>query len=79
MALAEGVTTGDQRDGLFVVHRHAAEGLANVLGSGDRIGVAVRALGVDVDEAHLHGAEGFFQFALTTVALVAEPLGLGPQ
>jgi hypothetical protein len=31
VGLAEGVAAGDQRDGLFVVHRHAEEGLADVL------------------------------------------------
>src|SRR5260221_10048861 len=30
VGLAEGVTAGDQRDGFFVVHRHAGEGLADV-------------------------------------------------
>ena len=32
VGLAEGVTAGDQRHGLFVVHRHAEEGFADVLG-----------------------------------------------
>ncbi len=30
MAFAEGVAAGDERDGLFVVHGHAGEGLAHV-------------------------------------------------
>src|SRR3984957_13118619 len=41
MRLAEGMPAGDERDGLLVVHRHAAEGLANVLRGRERIGVAV--------------------------------------
>ena len=57
VGLAEGVAAGDQRDGLLVVHRHAGEGLADVLGRGDRIRLAVRAFRIDVDQAHLHGAE----------------------
>ena len=57
VALAEGVAAGDERDGLLVVHRHARERLADVARGELRIGVAVRALGVHVDEAHLHGAE----------------------
>ena len=57
VGLAEGVAAGDQRDGLFVVHRHAGEGFANVVGRGERIRLAVRAFRVDVDQAHLHGAE----------------------
>ena len=44
VGLAEGVAAGDQGDGLLVVHRHAGEGLADVAGRGERIGVAVRAL-----------------------------------
>ena len=71
MGLAEGVSAGDQRDGLFIVHRHAAEGLANVTGRRDRIGIAIRAFRVHVDQAHLHGAERVLELAITRVALVA--------
>ena len=39
VGLAEGVATGDQCDGLLVVHGHAGEGLADVAGRGDRVGV----------------------------------------
>ncbi len=74
--LAEGVAAGDQRDGLLVVHGHAAERLADVARGGDRVRVAVRALRVDVDQAHLHGAERLLELTVARVALVAEPLGL---
>ena len=57
MGLAEGVPAGDQRDRLLVVHRHPAERLADVAGRGECIGVAVGTLRVDVDQAHLDGAE----------------------
>jgi len=42
---AEGVTARDQRDGLFVVHRHASECecFANILGHQERGRLAVRA------------------------------------
>src|SRR5690606_10476124 len=59
--LAEGVAAGDQRDGLLVVHRHAAEGLTDVLRGGERVRVAVRAFRVHVDQAHLHGGERTLQ------------------
>jgi hypothetical protein len=39
VGFAEGVTTGDERDGFLVVHGHAGEGLADVLGGGERIGL----------------------------------------
>ena len=60
VALAKGVTTGDQGNGLFVVHRHTAERLADVARSSDGVGVTVRAFGVDVDQAHLHGGQRVF-------------------
>jgi hypothetical protein len=57
MRLAEGVTAGDERDGFLVVHRHAGEGFANVLGGGQRIGLPFGPSGIHVDQAHLHGGE----------------------
>ena len=77
VGLAEGVATGDEGDGLLVVHGHPGEGLADVAGRGQRVGVAVGALGVDVDQAHLDGAEHLGQLALAAVALVAQPGVLG--
>ena len=77
VSLAEGVTPGDERDGLFVVHRHAREGVADVASRSERVRLTVRALGVDVDEAHLDGAERVGELAIAGVALVAEPFGLG--
>src|SRR5262249_20637345 len=73
VGLAERVATGDQRDRLLVVHRHAAEGLPDVLGCGDRVRLPVRTLRVDVDQAHLHGTEGILEVAVARIALVVEP------
>ena len=41
------------------------------------IRIAVRAFRVDVDEAHLHGAERVLEVPVAGVALVVQPLGLG--
>src|SRR5581483_6771397 len=71
--LAEGMAAGDQRDSFLVVHRHAEEGLANVLGRLDRVGIAVRAFRIDVDETHLHRAERLGKLPLAAVAFVTEP------
>ena len=73
VGLAERVSAGNQRHRLLVVHRHAAERLANVPRGGDGIRVAVRPFRIHVDEAHLHGAEGIRQLPVAAVALVAEP------
>ena len=50
VGLAEGVAAGDEGHGLLVVHRHAGEGLADVTRRGQRIRIAVGALGVHVDQ-----------------------------
>ena len=73
MGLAEGMAARDERDGFFVVHRHAEEGFADVFGGRDRIGIAIRAFRIDVDEAHLHGAERLCELAFAAVAFVAQP------
>ncbi|MNZ63419.1 hypothetical protein D3C78_815650 [compost metagenome] len=77
VGLAEGVATGDQRHGFLIVHRHAAEGFADVLGRGDRVRFAFRAFRVHIDQAHLHRGEGVFQIAaiVGTAVLVSARLG----
>ncbi|SII60021.1 Uncharacterised protein [Mycobacteroides abscessus subsp. abscessus] len=77
VGLAEGVTAGDEGDGLLVVHRHPTEGVADV-GSGlERIGLALRAFRVDVDETHRRRRQRLLQLAVARVALVgAQPFGL---
>ena len=59
MGFAERVSTRDQRNGLFVIHRHTAEGLADIVCCEHRIGVTVRALGIDVNQTHLHRSKAF--------------------
>src|SRR6185312_8036092 len=76
--LAEGVAAGNQGDGFFVIHRHAEECFADVLGRRDGVRIAVRPFRIDVDEAHLHGAERFGELAFAAVAFIAEPGALGP-
>src|SRR5207237_4812062 len=73
LGLAEGVASGNERDGLFVVHRHAEERLADVLGRGDWVRLTVRPNRIDVDDAHLHGAERLRELALAAVEFVAQP------
>ncbi len=55
--LAKGVASSDQGNGLRVVHAHSAKSLANVEGRRDRVTVAIRALRVDVDEAHVSSSK----------------------
>ncbi len=76
--LAEGVPAGDERDGLLVVHRHAAEGLTDPVRGPLRIRLAVGPLGVHVDQPHLGGAQGLLELVPVVVALlVRQPLLLG--
>jgi len=70
------VTASDARDSFLVVHGHAGESLADVPRRRDGVGVSIRAFGIHINEAHLHGGEGIFELAITGVALVVEPLGL---
>ena len=77
MRLAEGMTAGGQGHGLVIVHGHAGKSLANIARRCERVGVAVRAFGVDIDQAHLHGAERVFKLAVAAVALIAQPFVLG--
>ena len=78
MGFAEGVAASNQRHSLLVIHRHAEECLADVLGGRDWIRLAVRPRWIDVDQAHLHGAERTMKLTLAAIALVAEPRSLRP-
>ncbi len=73
VTLAEGVTAGDQCDGLFVVHRHAREGFTHVTARRDWVGLTVRPFRVHVDEAHLHSGQRVLQVPVSGIALVAKP------
>ena len=73
VALAEGVAAGNEGEGLFVIHGHAAEGFADVAGGGERVGTAVGTFRVDVDEAHLDSGERVVEITLALVAVTAEP------
>src|SRR5207302_5678716 len=77
VGLTEGVTASNERHRLLVVHRHASEGLANIPRRSDRIGVAVRAFWIDVNQPHLHGCERIFEVPVAGVAFVSQPGVLG--
>ena len=63
VSLAKAMATGDERDGFLVVHGHAAEGVANIVGRLDGIRIAIRTFGVDVNQAHLYRGQWILQFA----------------
>ena len=77
MGFAEAVTAGNERNRLFVIHRHAGEGLADVARRGQRIRFSVGAFRVHVNQAHLHRGQGIRQIAIAAVALVRQPLAFG--
>ncbi len=73
MRLTKGMTACDQSDGLFVIHGHPRESLANVAARFHWVWIAIRALWIDIDEAHLNGAQRLCQFAIAAVTLIAQP------
>src|SRR5262249_52069334 len=76
--LAKGVAASDQRNGLLVIHGHAAERFPNVPGGSERIRITVWPLRIHVDQAHLNGAERILEIPVTGVTLVGKPLALRP-
>ena len=73
MGFAEGVATGDQGNGLFVVHRHARKGLANVSGRRDWVGATIWPFRIHINQPHLYCRKGIFECTIATVAFVAQP------
>ena len=72
---AKGVSTGHQGHGFFVVHGHAAKGFAHVACRGKRIGVAVGAFRVDINQSHLHCTKRILEVAVSFVALISQHFG----
>ena len=62
MRLAKGVAAGGERNRLLAVHRHAQEGRLHVARRLQRIGIAARPFGIDVDQAHLDRRERPLEF-----------------
>src|SRR5258708_36030886 len=56
MGFAEAVAASNERDGLFVIHRHTGESFSDVPCRGNRIRLAVRSFRIHIDQAHLHGS-----------------------
>ena len=82
VALADRMAASGQGDGLLIVHCHAGEGHAHVVGGLERIGLAIHAFRIDVDQAHHHRGQGIFQVALAGItgafaAAGRQPLLLG--
>ena len=77
MCFSKGMSARDEGDGFLVVHRHARECFTDVPRGCDRVGVAIRAFWIHINETHLHGGEGIFQITVSRVAIVLEPLSLG--
>src|SRR5581483_12509164 len=73
MGLADRVAADDERKGLLVVHRHATEGLSNVLACKGRVRVAAGPLRIHVDQTHVISGERPLELPLAGVALVAKP------
>src|SRR5262249_18270187 len=76
VSFAESVTTGDQRNCFFVIHRHASKCFANIPGRCQGIRLSVGSLRIHIDQTHLHGSERILQVAVATVALVRQPCSL---
>ena len=87
MCLTDGVAAAGQCRGFFVIHGHTRKGFAHVKGRTRRIGLAVHAFGIHVDETHLHGGQrvfhrvGFVEVAIAAVGrrqpfLFRAPVGI---
>src|SRR5579862_4796016 len=70
VSFAEGVAACDEGNGFLVIHRHAAEGFANVSSRSNRVRLSIRTFGIHVNQSHLYCAEGIIQFTIALVALV---------
>ena len=76
--LADRVAAACQGNGFLVVHGHAGKGDAYIVGCLQRVGFAVHAFRVNVDEAHHHGSQRIFQITFAGVAAACAAAGGEP-
>src|SRR5712692_6218857 len=72
------MSSGDERNGLLVIHRHARECLTDIARRSDWIRLSIRPFRIHIDQAHLHRSEGVLKITIAAVALVRKPLALRP-
>ena len=77
MGLTKRVTARNQCDRLFVIHRHATKGLADIMCGEHRVGIAVGAFGVHINQTHLYRGEAVTKLATFGIALIGQHLCLG--
>ena len=77
MGLTKRVTARNQCDRLFVIHRHATKGLANIMCGEHRVGIAIGAFRVHINQTHLHRGEAIAKLAALGIALIGQHLCLG--
>lgn len=70
VGLAKSVTTDNKSGSLLVVHAHAAKGCANIVGSSNRVRVAVGTGGVDINQTHVCGSKRLFELAILEVCVL---------
>src|SRR5437868_3384102 len=78
VGFTETVTAGNERNGFFVVHRHAGESLSDIPRSGNRIRLSIRPFRIHIDQTHLHSSQRILKITVAAVALVRQPLALRP-
>src|SRR5579859_2628981 len=73
VGLAESVSTGDERDRFFVVHRHAGERLADIPRRSDGIGLSIGPFRIHIDQTHLYGRQRIGKITVAAITLIGEP------
>ena len=74
VGLPEGMPSGNQRNGLVVIHGHPSECLTDVMGGSHRIRVCVGSFGVHVNEPHMGSPHLLFELSAFAVpVLVSKP------
>ena len=77
MGLTKRVTACNQCNRLFIIHRHATKGLADIMCGEHRVGITIGAFRVYIDQTHLHRCETVAKLTALGIALIGQHLCLG--
>ena len=77
VCFTECMSASNQCDCFLIIHGHPGKCFADITGGCQRIRITIRSFRIYINQSHLNSTEWILQFAITTIALISQPLCFG--